>query len=155
MLAVLRHPLLLPLIDYGAASATTLFEAYAMQPPLLEHRRRSLSHVVRHGTRFLEAHGIALSAIDWRPTLLRPLVALVDAPRVRRAVRWGCRCSRAAAWNVVAELLSARLPRGADTDPPRGGAADGAADAAGWRSRRLARFEGYVPVCPDALWPVA
>ena len=34
MLAMLRHPLLRPLVDYGAASATTLFEAYAMHPPL-------------------------------------------------------------------------------------------------------------------------
>ena len=34
MLAVLRHPLLLPLIDYGAASDTTIFEAFALQSPL-------------------------------------------------------------------------------------------------------------------------
>ena len=85
MLAMLRHPLLRPLVDYGAASATTLFEAYAMHPPL-EAPAPVLSHVVRHGTRFLEAHGIALSA-SLAATLLRPLVASPDAPRgpARRA----------------------------------------------------------------------
>ncbi len=147
MLAMLRHPLLRPLVDYGAASATTLFEAYAMQPPL-EAPAPVLSHVVRHGTRFLEAHGIALSA-SLAATLLRPLVPASDAPRGRAVV--GVTLQPRAAWSVVAELLSARLPRGAK--PIR----LAAAPRMGMRTcreviARMARFEGYVPVCPDALW---
>src|SRR5262245_13145685 len=73
MLAVLRHPLWRPLIDYGAADSTTLFEAFAVQAPLVR-TSAALSHLVRHGTRFLQAHGVLLSMAE-AATLQRPLIA--------------------------------------------------------------------------------
>src|SRR5688500_4186771 len=107
MLAVLRHPLLLPLIDYGATSAATLFEAFALQPPLIASPV-VLSPLVRHGTRFLEAHGIPLSP-TLAATVLRPLV---PAARPMRGRALGFTLQPRPAWSAVADLLSAPLSRG-------------------------------------------
>ena len=81
MLAVLRHPLWRPLIDYGAAGSTTIFEAFALQAPFIQ-TSVALSHLVRHGTRFLQAHGVLLSAAE-AATLQRPLIASSDTIRGR------------------------------------------------------------------------
>ena len=59
-LAGLRHPLLVPLIDYGAGGRGW-FEAYAIVPPVRlgpDARRRAVLHLVR----FLRAAGVELSA---------------------------------------------------------------------------------------------
>jgi transcriptional regulator with AAA-type ATPase domain/tetratricopeptide (TPR) repeat protein len=145
MLAVLRHPLLVPLIDYGAASDTTIFEAFAMEPPLIG-TRTSLSHLVRHGTRFLEAHGVVLSAAD-AANVMRPLVTSSAAVRGRPV---GLSLQPRAACDAIADSLSAPGPRG--SMPIR----VSAAPRMGLRTlravvARLARMEGWVPICPEAL----
>jgi DNA-binding NtrC family response regulator/tetratricopeptide (TPR) repeat protein len=59
-IAVLRHPLLAPLVDYGLAE-DTWFEAHAAAPPLRAsdgQARRLALHLVR----FLREHGIELTA---------------------------------------------------------------------------------------------
>jgi DNA-binding NtrC family response regulator/tetratricopeptide (TPR) repeat protein len=145
MLAVLRHPLLLPLIDYGAASSTEIFEAFAVQSPLVG-TGSSLSHLVRHGTRFLEAHGVLLSSTD-APIVLRPLVRS-SAPVRGRPV--GVSLQPRAACDAIAERLSAPGARGSTPIKVS------AAPRMGLRTlrtivARLARTEGYVPVCPEAL----
>ena len=146
MLAVLRHPLWRPLIDYGAASATTLFEAFALRPPLIQ-TRVVLSHLVRHGTRFLQAHGVLLSAAE-AATLQRPLIA---SPATIRGRPVGLSLQQRAACDAIAERLSA--PGARPTTPIR----ISAAPRMGLRTLRTilarqARVEGYVPVCPEALY---
>jgi DNA-binding NtrC family response regulator/tetratricopeptide (TPR) repeat protein len=145
MLAVLRHPLLLPLIDYGAATDTTIFEAFAMQSPLVG-TRTSLSHLVRHGTRFLEAHGVVLSAAE-AANIMRPLVTSSTAVRGRPV---GLSLQPRAACDAIADRLSAPGPHG--SMPIR----VSAAPRMGLRTlrtvvARLARTEGWVPICPEAL----
>jgi DNA-binding NtrC family response regulator/tetratricopeptide (TPR) repeat protein len=58
--ATLRHPLLVPLLDYGTTE-DTWFEAHALRPPLktgaMGSRRLAL-----HLVRFLRAHGLEISA---------------------------------------------------------------------------------------------
>jgi DNA-binding NtrC family response regulator/tetratricopeptide (TPR) repeat protein len=58
--AMLRHPLLVPLLDYGTTE-DTWFEAHALRPPLktgaMASRRLAL-----HLVRFLRAHGLEISA---------------------------------------------------------------------------------------------
>ena len=146
MLAMLRHPLLLPLVDYGAAGPTTLFEAFGMRPPLAA-TGPSLSHLVTHGTRFLQAHGVMLSAAE-AATLLRPLVVRPAAFRGRPV---GSSLQPRTAWTVMAELLGSCRPRGSRT------IRISAAPGMGLRTlrtiaARLARVEGYVAVCAEALW---
>jgi transcriptional regulator with AAA-type ATPase domain/tetratricopeptide (TPR) repeat protein len=146
MLAVLRHPLWLPLLDYGAASATTLFEAFAVQPPLVR-TSAALSHLVRHGTRFLQAHGVLLSAAE-AATLQRPLIASSATGRGRPV---GVSLQQRAACDAIGERLSA--PGAGVSTPIR----ISAAPRMGLRTLRTivarqARVDGYVPVCPEALW---
>ena len=146
MLAVLRHPLLLPLIDYGAATSTTIFEAFAAEPALAG-TGAALSHLVRHGTRFLEAHGVLLSTAE-AATVLRPLVTSSAARRGRPI---GVSLQPRATCEAIAERLTAPGARG--VTPIR----VSAAPRMGLRTlrtivARLARMEGYVPVCPEALW---
>ena len=145
MLAVLRHPLLVPLIDYGAASDTTIFEAFALQSPLVG-TRTSLSHLVRHGTRFLEAHGVVLSAAD-AANVMRPLVTSSGTIRGRPV---GLSLQPRAACDAIADRLSTPGPHG--SVPIR----VSAAPRMGLRTlrtvvARLARTEGWVPICPEAL----
>jgi transcriptional regulator with AAA-type ATPase domain/tetratricopeptide (TPR) repeat protein len=146
MLAVLRHPLWRPLIDYGAASATTLFEAFALRSPLIQ-TSVALSHLVRHGTRFLQAHGVLLSAAE-AATLQCPLIASSATIRGRPL---GLSLQQRAACEAIAERLSA--PAARSTTPIR----ISAAPRMGLRTLRTmlarqARVEGYVPVCPEALY---
>jgi two-component system response regulator AtoC len=145
MLAVLRHPLWRPLIDYGAASSTTIFEAFAVQAPVIQ-TRASLSHLVRHGTRFLQAHGVLLSAAE-AATLQRPLAASAAASRSRPL---GVSLQPRAACDAIAERLTA--PEAGRSTPIR----ISAAPRMGLRTLRTlvarqARVEGYVTVCPEAL----
>ena len=145
MLAVLRHPLLLPLIDYGAASSTEIFEAFALQPPLAG-TGASLSHLVRHGTRFLEAHGVLLSSTD-AALVFRPLVRSSTPVRGRPV---GVSLQPRAACEAIAERLNAPGVRGSVpikiSAAPRMGLRTMRTIAA-----RLARTEGYLPVCSEAL----
>jgi DNA-binding NtrC family response regulator/tetratricopeptide (TPR) repeat protein len=145
MLAVLRHPLLLPLIDYGAASSTEIFEAFALQPPLVG-TGASLSHVVRHASRFLEAHGVLLSSTD-AAIVFRTLVRSSTPVRGRPV---GVSLQPRAACDAIAERLHAPGARGSVpiriSAPPRMGLRTLRMMVA-----RLARTEGYLPVCSEAL----
>jgi hypothetical protein len=70
-LALLRHPLLNQLVDYGASDARNTFEAYSVGPPV---RTGSLSgaRALAHATRFLEANGICLTS-SRASLLVRPV----------------------------------------------------------------------------------
>jgi hypothetical protein len=59
MLARLHHPLLNPLIDFGVADRTTLFEAYAPRGHL-DASAAAARTVITHAMRFLDAQGIQL-----------------------------------------------------------------------------------------------
>jgi DNA-binding NtrC family response regulator/tetratricopeptide (TPR) repeat protein len=149
MLSRLRHPMLNPLLDYGAAGRTSLFEAYALLGPLSLPTGRA-RRLVRHARRFLEAHGIALDRsgeattlrrIRTRPGRLpcRP-IGLVLQPR-----------------NIsdpIAELISGAPSVGARSVRIT------ATPGAGLRTlvgavAQLARMQGFVPLCPQSLlrWP--
>ena len=152
MLSVLRHPLLNPLIDFGVASSTSLFEVYAPRGRLAasasaartaHHARHAVSRRPRHHGAVVA--GAATCCVNWNGRARggvreRPL-GVVLQPRGR--------------WRRSAELLAA--------------AADGLAPqqcasrpTTAWGLRTLwtemarrARVEGFVPVCPEALerWP--
>jgi len=144
MLSMLRHPLLRPLIDFGAASASSLFEAFAECEPI-RGSPGSLSRLVTHGTRFLAAHGITLTARA-AETIVRPMVPdTVSLP----GKPVGLVLQERQAWTALAELLAtyAQRPRVVEVC---------AAPRMGLRTlqiaiARLARAAGYVPVCPAAL----
>src|SRR5918992_3428753 len=77
MLLRLRHPLINPLIDFGAAGPASLFAAYAIREPLpLSGSAASLA--VAHARRFLDAHGAGLAGNEEEASLR-------DIARVRRA----------------------------------------------------------------------
>ncbi|HEV3486783.1 MAG TPA: hypothetical protein VG106_15335, partial [Vicinamibacterales bacterium] len=59
-LARLRHPLLNPLIDYGALNESRLFEAYLVRPPV-SCAGPAASRLLVHVTRFLEVQGVQLT----------------------------------------------------------------------------------------------
>jgi DNA-binding NtrC family response regulator len=149
MLAVLRHPLFHPLIDYGVAGPTTLFEAYRALGGL-EASPPYASMLVTHGSRFLDAHGVALTA-QLADVLVRPIVSGAMTPRSRPI---GVVLQPRRACEALSELMTASL---------RGGATCvrvSARRGMGLRTLQTlvanrARSEGYVPVCPGALrrWP--
>jgi len=144
MLSLLRHPLLRPLIDFGAASSSSLFEAFAVREPL-HGSPSSISRVVTHGTRFLAAHGIALSARH-ADTIVRR-VSSDESTVYGRPL--GLALQERQAWTALAELIAAHGPRSRLVHvcgAPRMGLRTLHVVIA-----RLARAAGYIPVCPAAL----
>ena len=146
-LTALRHPLFLPLVDYGCLGARGWFEAFAALPPL-KGSAAALSHVVTHGTRFLAAHGIPLSPA-MAATMVRTIA--VDEREALQGRPVGIRLQQRAALTAIGDLLQGHLPRG--SPPLRIAGTPGM----GLRTLRLmaaklARHEGYIPVCAEALW---
>ena len=149
MLVALRHPLLNPLLDFGAADATSLFESYTCAPPLrATHAGASL--LVTHGTRFLEAHGVSLTR-GLATRLLRPLQIASNAPRVRPL---GLVLQARRTLDLLEELLLGSPQAGPTRVTLYGSAGSGVRTIAA-TAARLARMQGYVPVCAEALlrWP--
>ena len=137
-LFAIRHPLLLPLIDYGACAAGW-FEAHASLPALrvsgLEARTCAL-----HLVRFLRAMGIALDAASAARNV-RP--AVEGTPSARRPI--GVRLQLRSALDAVRTVLESGGPPGVTAltiSAPHG---------AGLRTARLqvaraARLAGYLPI---------
>ena len=73
-LAALRHPLLLPLVDYGFAEETW-FEAHAVRPPLRMPAGRA-RQLALHLVRFLRSHDVELTAA----TSARHVRAAIEGP---------------------------------------------------------------------------
>ena len=145
----LRHPLLNPLLDYGAADASTVFEAFAVRPPLVA-TPAAASYLAAHARRFLATEAISLGA-----RLTRFLIRQVShGGSSSRARPLGLRLQPRAALVQIAELFQASLPGGATSVALSG------ETGSGLRTSRLlvaraARQEGFVPVCPESLvrWP--
>ena len=142
-LARLRHPLLNPLIDFGALNPGRLFEAYAVLPPI-RARAMTGARLRAHALQFLRAHGG-----DARPAelLLRP-TAPGTGPRQPRPL--GIVLQERAALAAVVDVLDAAEPGGACLvticGPPGSGLRTLAVLAA-----RAARIRGYVPVSTTML----
>jgi DNA-binding NtrC family response regulator len=149
MLSRLRHPAINPLVDFGAAGSTSLFEAYAVRRPLLTSRSGYAS-VLQHAERFLDAHAVAIAD----PPAVHVIRSMQRAAGAPRTPPVGIVLQPRRAVDALSELL-ATSPRGGVTTVTAAGAS-----GAGLRTLRTllahaARREGYLPVCPAALarWP--
>ena len=143
VMANLRHPLIVPLVDYGAADRSHVFEAYAVPSPV-HTTGASARALFSHARRFLEAHGIDLP----RPLadyVLRPVAG--GTTRVRPI---GVFLQPRAAFETIADSLEAGTPSGTCA------ITIGGPHGSGMRTlllaaARAARLQGYVPVCIEAL----
>ena len=149
MLLRLRHPLINPLIDFGAGSPAALFEAYAVRETMTLSKS-SASLAIPHARRFLAAHGVELAGAA-EDAAIRPVAHARDA-REWRPVGVVLQSRRAEV--ALVDLLCEPGARG--TTAVRIVAAPGS----GLRTllttvAHLARRDGYVPVCARALlrWP--
>jgi transcriptional regulator with AAA-type ATPase domain/tetratricopeptide (TPR) repeat protein len=149
MLSRLRHPLLNPLIDYGAADATSFFEAYSVQDPITTTSVRA-SRFKRHADRFLQGHGIGLSEAADAP-VYRQLRRAVTGVRGRPV---GFALQPRRAYLAVSELLATSRRGGVTTATIAGPTGSGLRTLL-LTIAQMARTEGYVPVCPAAVqqWP--
>ncbi|MDP9324730.1 MAG: hypothetical protein M3P13_13925, partial [Acidobacteriota bacterium] len=106
-LANLRHPVINPLIDYGAAGTDHLFEAYAAHGPL-RAGGHAAERLLAHAVRFLHANEIALE----RPLADFVLRQVNNGPAVRlRPV--GVVLQRRGVYDAIADTLDAARPGGA------------------------------------------
>src|SRR5262245_47375904 len=78
--ARLRHPLLNVLVDYGAVSATHLFEAYSIAQPVRASGALAVE-VMQHAARFLASRGLPVEPRTSR-------MALRDVAATPRAEAW-------------------------------------------------------------------
>jgi DNA-binding NtrC family response regulator/tetratricopeptide (TPR) repeat protein len=149
MLSRLRHPLMNPLLDYGAADATSLFEAYALAEPVVT-APAAVARFTRHAGRFLEAHGVSLAA-GTAAMVFREIRHTATHIR-RRPVGFVLQPRRA--YGAVTDLLTASL-RGGVTAATIAGARGSGLRTCRTAIAHTARAHGYVPVCPAALarWP--
>ena len=142
--ALLRHPLLNPLVDFGAADAVRVFESYAVLPPVVSGGLMGV-RLVRHGVRFLSGQSVPLTRdvanlavrqVTLGPYLRgRPLGVVLQArPILER----------------IGEALASPWARGVCTIgiccPPGSGRGTLRLLIA-----RVARLAGFVPVCAAAL----
>jgi DNA-binding NtrC family response regulator len=145
----LRHPLLNPLVDYGAADRERTFEAYEILPPV-RVSGASATRLVQHAGRFLEAHALPM-----------------DERRARCALRDVARGTTAHGLRPLGTVLQHRVVEDVIADGLRDTAPGGVAivDVCGARgsglrtlrltAARLARLQGYVPVAAAVVrrWP--
>ncbi len=143
-LANLRHPLINPLIDYGAVDRERCFEAYASHGAVRaggEGAERLLAHAVR----FLGAHGLALE----RPLADFVLRSVESGPPVRiRPV--GVVLQRRGVFDAISEALDAPGPAGACAISIEGDLQSGLRTLR-VSAARAARLRGYVPVSPATI----
>ncbi len=149
MLERLRHSLLNPLIDFGIADRSSFFDAYSVREPLAVSPRTS-SSLVTHLGRFLEAHGVTLTASEAR-VMVRGMSRVAISPRQRPL---GVVVQPRRACEAMKELLGDSL-RGGTTLVRVTGAPGSGLRTFTKTLARHARLDGYVPVCPRALrrWP--
>jgi tetratricopeptide (TPR) repeat protein len=150
MLSTLRHPLFNPLIDFGIAGPSSLFEVYEGRGPVSAPAAAART-LVLHASRFLVAHGVELSAAQ-AANLLRAVEHARGPGSRDRPV--GIVLQPRPALTAVTELLGAAGVRGTTT--VRIAARRGMGLRTLWiEAARRARIEGFVTVCPAALarWP--
>ena len=140
-LAVLRHPLLLPLVDYGTCGARW-FEAHAAAAPLrlsAPQTRRWVLHLVR----FLSAAGAELTA---ETTARNVRIAIEGSAAPGRPL--GVFLRDRAAVDVIRTVLESAGPPGTTAIDLYGGDGLGLRTAR-WQIARIARLAGFV-VCDAA-----
>ena len=144
-IANLRHPLINPLVDYGAADREHVFEAYAWHGALHVSGAAGQA-LLAHAIRFVESYGIDLP---------RPLAEFVLRPLAAGSLRGGrpigVFLQRRGAFEAIADALETAWPGGACAITIEG------PHASGLRTLRLAtaraaRLRGYVPLGSEALW---
>jgi DNA-binding NtrC family response regulator/tetratricopeptide (TPR) repeat protein len=147
-LARLRHPLINPLIDFGALDTSRRFEAYEPRQPLTGSGSSAL-RLLAHGVRFLQAHAIALSA-PAADLALRPIVP----GRPGRGRPFGLVLQRRAVLLALEDALDSAGPGGATAIDVCGGSGSGLRTLQGLTAR-AARLRGYLPVAIRAIqaWP--
>jgi DNA-binding NtrC family response regulator/tetratricopeptide (TPR) repeat protein len=144
VLANLRHLLINPLVDYGAADREHVFEAYAARGPV-HARGAAAGALIAHAVRFLQSYGI-----DLPPPAAEFLIRPIAAGTLRRARPIGVFLQRRTVFEAVADALDVGCPGGACAiaiEGPHG---------SGLRTLRLAtaraaRLRGYVPLAPGSL----
>jgi DNA-binding NtrC family response regulator/tetratricopeptide (TPR) repeat protein len=144
ILANLRHPVINPLIDYGAAGTDHLFEAYAAHGPL-RAGGGAAERLLAHAVRFLRANEIALE----RPLadfVLRP----VDGGPAVRLRPVGVVLQRRGVFDAIADALDAARPGGACALSIEGNRYSGLRTLR-LAAARTARLQGYVPIAPLVL----
>ena len=143
-LARLRHPLLNPLVDYGAADAHHLFEAYASAPPV-RASGRSAGRLLAHASRFLESWAVPLDA----PRAACAMRMLVPGPASRARPVGVCLQPRHVL-DVLADALSDAAPGGVIPLAIEGDTGSGLRTA--WLlAARAARLAGFVPLAARTL----
>ena len=143
-LSNLRHPLLNPLLDYGAAGAGQRFEAYE-RGGAVALPGESAEEVLEHVVHFLRSAGVALPA-GRGAYAMRPVIA--GRGGWDRAVGLTLQARRALA--AVEEALEAMTPAGPAVVDVSG------AGSAGLRTTRIlsarsARLRGFIPVSPVTI----
>ena len=145
-LANLRHPLINPLIDYGAADRDRCFEAYAVQSRL-DATPRAAARLAAHARRFLLAHEIATDA-PFEAYALRSIGCAAPV----RFQPIGVVLQRRAVYTAIADALDTARPGGTCTIAIEG------APHSGLRTARIvaaraARLNGYLPIALPMLRP--
>jgi DNA-binding NtrC family response regulator/tetratricopeptide (TPR) repeat protein len=145
-LANLRHPLINPLIDYGAADREQCFEAYAVQNRL-DATPRAAARLAAHARRFLFAHDVPTDAA-FEAFALRSIGCA--APLRFQPI--GVVLQRRAVYTAIADALDTARPGGTCTIAIEG------APHSGLRTARIvaaraARLNGYLPIALDMLRP--
>lgn len=143
-LANLRHPLLNPLLDYGAATAGTRFEAYA-HGGAAATPGDSAEAALEHVAQFVRAAGIAMP-----PPRSACAMRAVTAARDGCARLVGLTLQGRPALEAVEEALDAMAPAGPALVHVTG------AEGAGLQTLRMltarsARIRGFIPVSPSAI----
>lgn len=143
-LANLRHPLINPLIDYGAADTERLFEAYAVHGPL-RSGRRAAERLLEHAMRFLRTRGVVLD----RPRAELVLRPIESGPwSAGRPV--GVVLQRRGVYDAIADALDTARPAGTCAVAIEGDWHSGLRTAR-LVAARTARLKGYVAVAPVVL----
>jgi transcriptional regulator with AAA-type ATPase domain/tetratricopeptide (TPR) repeat protein len=135
-LAALRHPLLLPLLDYGTCG-TRWFEAHAPAPPL-RLSRAQLRRWVLHLVRFLREAGVELTA---QSTARHIRTAIDGAAAAGRPL--GVFLRGRSAIDVIRTVLESSGRPGTTAIDLHGNEGAGLRTAR-WHLARIARLAGYV-----------
>ncbi len=147
-LARLRHPLLNPLVDYGAADRERVFEAYEIGEPV-KVAGTAAARLVRHAGRFLAAHALPLDEARARAALRQVTHGSARSPRPLGIV-----LQHRVVEDVIADALRDTVPGGVAIVEIHGERGSGLRTLR-LTAARLARLQGYVPVAAAAArrWP--
>jgi DNA-binding NtrC family response regulator len=137
-LAGIRHPLLLPIVDFGLAEGSW-FEAHTASAPLRSARRET-SDAALHLVRFMRAGGISLSG-EMAARYVRP--AIGACPAAWRPV--GVRLIWRRSVDAVRGVMEAAGPPGV-TRVTVGGPAGSGLRTARMILSRAARLAGFIPI---------